>query len=384
MNSRERLVKALNHEEPDRIPIDLGGTDVTSICKGAYRDLMAYLGRNVAEPIRLVNVVEQLPELDDAFLDGFVRCDTRQIRENGPSNWQLEIVDDGDYWAFWNEWGIKLRMPKGHGHYFDIVARPLEEATLESLRHFVWPEATDPARWHGLRERAEHLYTTTEHALVVGCIFGGGVFEFPQYLRGIEGFLGDLAADVRFAEALMDRITDTLIAAYSCMLDQVGPFVQVVSVCDDLASQRGPMISPAMYRRLIKPRQAQLIHEIKRRTSAKVLYHICGAARTFLPDLIEIGVDILNPVQVSAEGMETQALKRDFGHDLVFWGGACDAHHTLPFGTPQEVRDEVKRHLEHLAPGGGFVFAPIHNIQDGVPPENIVAMLDTVHEFGRY
>ena len=383
MNRRERLVTALEHKEPDRVPIDLGGTDVSSICCGAYRDLLNWLGWE-SQPIEIVNLVEQLPALDDAFLDQVIQADTRQVRERGPSGWSLEIRDEGRYWSFTNEWGIILKKPKEGGHYFDLVGHPIKEPSLEALRSFPWPDPTDPARWHGLREEARRLYEQTDYALIVGCIFGGGVFEYPQYLRGMEEFFVDLIAHPVFAEALLERITEILIAAYECMLDQVGPYVQVVSVCDDLATQEGPFLSLDLYRRLVKPREARLIQAIKAKTNAKVLFHICGAARAFIPDLIEIGVDILNPVQVSAAGMDTRALKSEFGKDLVFWGGTCDTQWTLPFGSPEEVREETKRRIADLAPGGGFVFSPIHNIQDGVPPENIMALFETVHSFGVY
>ncbi len=384
MNSRERILAALQHREPDRVPIDLGGTDFTSICRGAYIDLMHYLGREPGE-IVLVNMVEQLPALDEAFLDEVIHADTRQVRERGSSKWTLQIEDEGDYLSYVNEWLIRLRMPKRGGHYFDLVEFPIREPSHEALEAFPWPDPSDPARWEGLEAEARRLYEDTPYALVVGCVFGGGVFEFPQYLRGMEAFLTDLLLHPEFADELMERVTEVLIEAYSCMLEKVGPYVQVVSVCDDLATQMGPMISPQLYRERIKPRQKRLVEAIKARTDAYVLYHGCGAARKFLPDLIEIGVDIFNPVQVSARGLEDTAdLKRTFGRDLVFWGGVCDTQYTLPFGTPEEVREETRRRLDDLMPGGGFVAAPIHNIQDGVPPENIMAMFETIHEYGVY
>lgn len=384
MNSRERLLTTLQHREPDRVPIDLGGTDVTSICKGAYIDLMRYLGRDPGE-IVLVNIVEQLPALDEAFLNEVIRADTRQVRERGGSKWTLHMQDEGDYLSYVNEWGIRLRMPKKRGHYFDLVEFPLKEPTREALEVFPWPDPSDPARWAGLEEEARRLYETTPYALVVGCVFGGGVFEFPQYLRGMEAFLIDLLIHPEFADGLMERITEILIEAYSRMLDKVGPYVQVVSVCDDLATQLGPMISPQLYRQRIKPHQRRLIEAIRAHSNAYVLYHGCGATREFLPDLIEIGVDIFNPVQVGARGLgDTADLKRTFGRDLAFWGGACDTQNVLPFGTPDRVREETRRRLDDLMPGGGFVAAPIHNIQDGVPPENIMAMYETIHEYGVY
>jgi len=384
VNSRERILTTLQHREPDRVPIDLGGTDVTSICRGAYEDLMGYLGRDTG-PIVIENIVEQLPVLDKTFLNKVVRADTRQIREHGCSTWEPRIEDNGRYWRLVNEWQIGMRMPKEGGHYFDLVEFPLKEPTCDALDAFSWPDPADPARWEGLAEHAQRLYEGTPYGLVVGCVFGGGVFEFPQYLRGMEAFLTDLLLHPKFADALMERIVEVLIDAYSHMLDEVGEYVQVVCICDDLATQMGPMISPDLYRKRIKPRQKRLIEAIKARTDACIMYHGCGATREFLPDLIDIGVDIFNPVQVGARGMgDTAELKRVFGADLTFWGGLCDTQRVLPFGTPEDVREETRRRLDDLMPDGGFVAAPIHNIQDGVPPENIMAMLETVHEYGMY
>jgi uroporphyrinogen decarboxylase len=384
MNSRERLLTALRHSEPDRVPIDLGGTDVTSICRGAYSDLMTYLGRDLEEP-EIVNMVEQLPKLDDSFLNEVIRCDTRQVRERGGSTWKLKIEDDGRYLNYVNEWQIGMRMLKEGGHYFDLVDFPLKEPTLKTLDSFSWPDPADPARWQGLDQESKWLFENTPFGLVVGCVFGGGVFEFPQYLRGMQSFLMDLVAEPLFADALMERITDILCEAYTLMMEKIGPYVQVVSVCDDLATQRGPMISPEIYRKRIKPLQKRLIDSIKAKTDAFIFYHGCGSNWEFLPDLIEIGVDIFNPVQVNARGMgDTKELKRVFGKELSFWGGVCDTQQVLPFGTPEQVCDETRRRLDDLMPGGGFIAAPIHNIQDGVPPENIIAMYKTIHEYGVY
>lgn len=384
MNSRERLLTTLGHREPDRVPIDIGGTDVTSICRGAYRDLMAFLGRDPGQD-EVVNMVEQLPRLSESFLDEVIKADTRQLRENAGSAFKPVFSEDDHYLNFVNEWGIGLRMPKESGHYYDLVSFPMKEPTVEALDAFDWPDASDPARWGGLDEQARLMYEGTPYGLVVGCVFGGGIFEFPQYLRGMGSFLLDLLAHPEFADDIMARITEVMIAAYSCMLDKVGPYIQVISVCDDLATQLGPMIGPDLYRKRIKPLEKRLIAAIKARTEARVLYHGCGATRAFLPDLIDIGVDIFNPVQVSAKGLgDTAELKRTYGRDLVFWGGVCDTQRVLPFGTPEEVREETRRRLDDLMPDGGFVAAPIHNIQDGVPPKNIMAMIETIHEFGVY
>jgi uroporphyrinogen decarboxylase len=181
----------------------------------------------------------------------------------------------------------------------------------------------------------------------------------------------------------METITDIYIESCDRYLDQVGPYIQVFTFWDDMAGQNGWLINPAMYRKMVKPKQKRLVEAIKKKTAAKLFYHSCGATRGLIPDLIEIGFDILNPVQVSAKDMDTKELKSEFGRDIVFWGGGVDTQHVLPFGKPQEVVDEVKRRIDDLAPGGGFVFAAVHNIQALVPPENIVAAFDTATEYGK-
>jgi uroporphyrinogen decarboxylase len=201
---------------------------------------------------------------------------------------------------------------------------------------------------------------------------------------GLEKFLMALVAEPKFADRLMEKITDIYIESCDAYLDQVGPYIQVFTYWDDVNTQTGWMIRPELYRRMIKPKQKRLVDGIKKKTRAKIFIHVCGAVGDLIPDLIDVGFDIVNPVQVSARGMDTQKLKREFGKDIVFWGGGVDTQHVLPFGSPVQVADEVKRRIDDLAPGGGFVFSAVHNIQAFVPPENIVATFDTALEFGGY
>jgi uroporphyrinogen decarboxylase len=201
---------------------------------------------------------------------------------------------------------------------------------------------------------------------------------------GLENFMMALISEPQFADRLMDQVTDIYIESCNNYLDKVGQYLNVFTFWDDLAGQDGWLIRPEIYRKMIKPKQRRLVEAIKKKTGAKLFYHSCGATRGLIPDLIELGFDILNPVQVSARGMDSRKLKQDFGRDIVFWGGGVDTQHVLPFGSPQEVADEVKRRIDDLAPGGGFVFAAVHNIQAYVPPENIVTMFDTALQYGRY
>lgn len=382
MTSRERLQKALNHEEPDRIPVDLGGSIVTSITKNAYANLRSLLGLKATEP-EIIDVVQQLPRVEQDLREE-LRIDTIPLTANAPSSWELKIEEEGDYLYFYDEWGSRLRMPKKGGFYFDWYEYPIKESTRDALKKFKWPDPDDPARYEGLKDRAKELYENTEYAIMGSALSGGGIFEQPERVRGAPEFLMDLVSNEKFADALMERFTNFYLREYSHFLDEVGDYIQVIVYWNDMSGQNAPLISPSLYRKLIKPKEKRLFSLIKKRTNAKIFYHCCGAAYEFIPDLIETGVDILNPVQVSAKGMDTQKLKKEFGKDIVFWGGGCDTQRVLPFGTVQEVREEVKRRINDLAPGGGFVFNTVHNIQDGIPPENIMAMFETIWEYGKY
>lgn len=382
MTPRQRLQKALNHEQPDRIPVDMGGSIVSSITKNAYTDLRSRLGLKATKP-EIIDVVQQLPRVEED-LRKELKIDTTPLSAGGSSSWQLKIEQEGDYLFFYDEWGSRLRMPARGGRYFDWWEYPLKESTMEALRKFKWPDPDDPARCAGLRDKARELYENTEYAIVGSALSGGGIFEQPERIRGTPEFLMDLVSSEKFADALMEGFTDFYMTEYSHFLDEVGDYIQVIVYWNDISGQNTPLISPELYRRLIKPKEKRLFSLIKSKTQARIFYHCCGAAYEFIPDFIEIGVDILNPVQVSAGGMDTQKLKKEFGKDIVFWGGGCDTQRVLPFGTVQEVQDEVKRRIDDLASGGGFVFNTVHNIQDGVPPENIMAMFETVWDYGVY
>ena len=382
MNSRERVMLALNHQEADRVPIDLGSTIISSIHKNAYLDLKPHLGMEVEE-LRMCDFVQQLPYVDEALLERF-EVDFRMVQLPAATAPDVTYFEEGDYFAFIDRWGSKLHMPKQNGLYFDWVEFPVKEPTMAALDAYQWPRPDPPETNAKLREQAKHLYENTEYALVGSAIIGGGIFEQPARTMGLENFLMALLTEPAFADRLMGQITDIYIESCNSYLDQVGEYLQVFTYWDDLNSQAGWMISPDIYKRLIKPKQQRLVEAIKSKTDAKLFFHGCGAVSELIPHLIDLGFDIVNPVQVSAAGMNTKRLKKEFGQDIVFWGGGVDSQQILPFGTPDQVRDEVKRRMDDLAPGGGFVFANIHNIQAFVPPENIVAAFETALEYGRY
>jgi len=382
MNSRERLIIALNHKEPDRIPFDLGGTIVTSIHKDAYANLKKFLGIKI-EDIKIFDYVQQLPYLDETLLKK-LDVDVRMAQTNYVNSDDQEIFSDEKYYYFYDRWGSKLQMPKNNGHYFDWAEFPINSIDLEDLKNYKWPELDNLESIVKVREKAEYLYNNTEYAIAGTAIFGGGIFEQPARIMGLERFLTSIAANEKFANAVMEKITDLYIENCTRYLDEVGKYIQVFIYWNDIATQTGSLISPETYRRLIKPKDKKLLSAIKEKTDAKIFYHSCGATKNFIPDFIDIGVDILNPVQISAKDMNTGELKREFGDDIVFWGGGCDTQHILPFGKPADVREEVKKRIDDLAAGGGFVFSAVHNIQGDVPPENILAMFEAFKEYRKY
>jgi uroporphyrinogen decarboxylase len=382
MNPRERVMLALNHKEPDRIAIDLGGSICSSIHKKPYLELKKYLGMEVEEII-MADYVQQLPYLDEGLLERF-GVDFRMVQLPAATAPDLEIFEEGDYWAFIDRWGSKLHMPKDGGLYFDWVEFPIKETSMTALDRYQWPRPDPPGYIDQLQAQAKYLYENTDFALVGSGLIGGGIFEQPARTMGLENFLLSLVTDPKFADRFMERITEIYIESCNTYLDQIGKYLQVFTYWDDVNSQDGWLISPDIYRKMIKPKQRRLVEAIKKKTDAKLYYHGCGAVFELIPELIEIGFDIINPVQVSAAGMETQVLKKTYGQDIVFWGGGIDTQKTLPFGTPEEVSEEVKRRIDDLAPEGGFVFAPVHNIQAYVPPENIVAAFETALEYGKY
>jgi len=378
MTPRERVKAALNHQEPDRVPLDLGQAVGDGITLTAYRNLLAHLGMS-DKAIQVKDKRGQTARVDEDILRRF-RIDFRGVGLGAPEHWKDRWLDER---TFEDEWGVVRTMPKD-SYYYDLVGSPLaEDGSLSALAAYRWPDPMDPGRFRGLRDRARHLHRETDYAVVVdlNCAF----FLRCCELRGWENFYVDIVANVPFAEALMDRFLEIRLAIAERALQEVGKDVDIVMVTsDDLGGTESPLISPALYRSLIKPRQQRTFDFFRARTGAKLYYHTDGAIYPLLPDFVDLGVDILNPVQVSADGMgDTQKLKREFGDKLTFWG-AIDTHHALPYGTPEVVREEVRRRIRDLGPRGGYVVCPVHNIQPEVPPANVVAMFESAHELGRY
>lgn len=378
MTPRERVIACLNHQEPDRVPIALGQATGDGITLVAYQNLLRHLGMDAGRA-QLREGWAQLGRVDEEVLRRF-RVDMRGIGLGAPDGGKDTWLDDN---TVQDEWGVVRRRPPG-GYYFDLCGSPLaEDNSLAAIERHRWPDPADPGRYRGLKEKARRLRRETNYAVVLdlNCSF----FLRCCELRGWENFYADLVADVAFAEALMDRYLAVRLAVAERALKEVGDDVDIIMVSsDDLGMTEGPLVSPALYRKLVKPRQKRTFDFFRAHTAAKLYYHTDGGVYPLLADLVEIGVEVLNPVEVHAAGMgDTAKLKREFGDKLTFWGG-IDTHHVLPSGTPEEVREEVRLRIRDLAPGGGYVVSPVHNFQPDVPPENIVAMYQAAEELGRY
>ncbi len=406
MTSRERILTALQHKEPDKIPVDLGAMMSTGIMGIAYNKLKRYLGIEGGRT-RIYDLGQQLAEPEIEVLE-IIGADVlpivtkRSLKTSESEKWKKSELPDGSpcevpEWfnpellpdgsrVLRDETGrITSRMPK-NGYYFDGVDHPLGNVSTlkeleKNLENLLYGPA-DEETLKDLHERVKHLYETTDYALMLNG--AGGIYEWAQGLRGWDKFMMDLAGNEEFAAGLLDKLVDAHIKRLEKILPAVEGYVQIVQTGDDLGMQDSPQLSPKSYREVVKPRHKRLYQYIKEHSNAYLFLHTCGSVYEFIPDFIEMGIDALNPVQVSAKDMDTKRLKREFGNDITFWGGGCDTQRVLPFGTPEEVEEEVKRRIGDLAPGGGFVFTQVHNIQSDVPPENIMAMYEAVKKYGRY
>jgi len=383
LTPRERVLAALEHREPDRVPIDLGGNQ-TGIHKDAYRALLDHLG--LEEPVEIMDPVQQLARPSEAVLQR-LRVDTRYVHAGAGEGFEGAITRAERGGRIWHdlvdEFGVRWSMPDDSPLYMDITHHPLAEATVDDLADYPWPRGDDPARFAGLRERALAVREGSPPYAVVSGI-SGVVYETCWYLRGLEQWFVDTVERPAFCEALLDKTLAFWLDWFRLFLAEAGDVVDVITIGDDIAGQGGPLFRPEFYRRVVKPRQKRLVEFIKARTDARVWYHTCGACKAFIPDLLDNGIDILNPVQISARDMDPADLKARFGQRLVFWGGAIDAQHVLPSAEADTVRAHVRRNLAAFMPGGGYVFNNVHNIQAGVPPENVLAMYDAACEFGFY
>lgn len=372
MTGRERYIEAVNHREPDRVPIDLGGWQ-SGMSFRTYEEVKKVLG--VDEPTKILELNQGLGVIDEVVLEKF-EIDTRYIFPAArPSDNPFEKQED----SYVDEWGLTWRRPES-SVYYDMTKFPLREInSLEELDKFPFPDPSNllskeelVTTYESLKGKKKAIFTSLS-----------GCFEQATYIRGMEQYYMDAYLDPDYFAAVMDKVLEVLLPRYTLFFDAVGEHLDLVEFWGDLGTQIGPMVSPELYKSVIMPKERQLVDLVKSKTNAKAALHTCGSSYAFIPDIIEAGYEIINPVQVTAVDMDPIRLKKEFGNDLTFWGG-IDTQQILPFGTPQQVSDEVKRIIDIMAPGGGFILAPVHNIQAFTPPENVIALFETAIEYGVY
>lgn len=367
MTHRERIIAALAHQEPDRIPLDVGTARFSGMILGAYDRLREHLG--FGDPGAIVDRMQQVVEVDERVL---VRLgvDARSVSQGAPDRNGDQDLNATDYR---DDWGVVRTKPEGC-LYYEIRRSPLAgEIDTGDIARYSWPDPTDPGRFRGLAEKARRLREETDYAVVYNARYN--LVHMTQYLRGFEDWYYDLGQNHGLFHALMEAVLENLLELNRRALAEVGPYIDVLAFGDDIGLQDRPVCSLASYRKLIRPYQERIVAQIRELTPAKILYHSCGSVYAYIPDFIDMGIDALNPVQVTAKHMAPERLKSEFGDRIAFWGG-IDNHRLLPQGTPEEVRAGVRRMFDIMGPGGGYVMAAVHNIQPDVPPENILALFD--------
>jgi uroporphyrinogen decarboxylase len=406
MDSRERVLTALDHREPDRVPVDLSGHRSSGIAAIAYARLRRFLGLKET-PIRVYDPVQQLAIVDEDVLELF-GVDTIELGR--------AFALDDDAWVDWTlpngtpcqmpawappergegEWVIRsksgrviARMPDG-ALYFEQAYYPFADpdgpqTISEAMDESMWTAIAGPPGplaecaegLKSLAAGAKRLRAKTDRAIIG--LFGGNLLEMGQFLYRNDNFFILLASEPKKAHKFLDQVVDIHLVKLERFLGAVGKHLDIINFGDDLGMQTGPQLSPKMYREFFKPRHKLMWNRAKELADVKVMLHCCGGIRELMPDLIDGGLDAVNPVQVSCRGMLARELKAEFGKDLVFWGGGCDTQSILPCDMPEGVKKHVQEQVKILSPGGGFVFQQVHNILANVPPENIVAMFEAVN-----
>ena len=375
LSHRERVLRALRHQEPDRVPLDLGSTRNSSIHVTAYQEMKAHFGVEAADSI--AHKYMQVVRVHEPVLKA-LDIDFRGVWAGSPDSApDIPVGEDG----YRDEYGVTRRKPPGL-MYYDLVESPLAgQISVHDIVNYPLPDPADPGWVRGVRDQLLHYRENTDYAVVLG--LPSMFVHATQFLRGFEDWFTDLAADRRLAAALFDRAVEHSTAVATELLKAGGDLADVVATSDDLGFQGGPMISPEMYRTLFKPRHKRYLDAVRENTDAPIHLHSCGSIYSLLDDFIEMGVDAIHPVQVAAKDMDSGMLGPEFGSRLGFWGGV-DSQQVLPYGSPGEVRAEVRRLISDLAPGGGYVLSAVHNIQNGVPLGNVLAMYEAGKEYGRY
>lgn len=382
MTPRERVLAAINHEEPDRVPVVIGVSNATGIKMKPYRGIKELIGVKAPD-----DYIYDWPELGTALIDEDtmrrLRSDVRGVLDLEPETvrqWNKERDPHSDYVDSWGSGQTEI----GPDDWYPNV-HPLPDATTPADldAYDDWPDMSDPTRVAHVREAASRLAKENQYAILATpwLLFP---FERAHAMQGMDVFLLNMIEHPDFARVLLQRIGDYCKQLMGYFLQELGDNVDIIKIGDDLGTQKSLMISPRMYRNFLKPVHADLIGFIKERTSAKVFFHSDGDVAPLIDDFIEIGVDILNPIQTNAGSMSDLAmLKKRFGNNIAFCGG-IDTDRVLPLGSVDDVRQEVKRVMQTLGPGGGYMVGAVHTVMNDVPPENVLAMVDAVEEFGHY
>ncbi|MFC2043545.1 uroporphyrinogen decarboxylase family protein [Chloroflexota bacterium] len=371
MKPRERVVAALSHINPDRVALDLGSTNVTSITKPAYQKLLAYLNIE-CNSINIIHRTSQVVSVHEEVLER-LGIDTRGIFPGYPESTPIFINGNAD--AYRDEWGL-IWMRSQDSISYSVANSPLSgEETLESVIHYPWPDPTDPVRIRGLHDRIGEIRKSGEYAIVLS--LPSDIIMKSTQLRGISDWALDITFNKKYLSSLLKQILEVQLATSQFLLKEVGDMVDVVFAFDDLGIQDRLLVSPATYDEFFEPILSAYYQGIRGWTAAKIVHHTDGAVVPILDSLIEMGVHAINPLQVSAKGMDNlEFLKAEYGGKLAFWGG-IDTQRTLPFGSHAEVRGAVLTTVKKLDNNGGYVLAAVHNIQEDVPPQNILTMFET-------
>ena len=412
MNSRERVLAAIAHKQPDQVPVDLGSTPSSGISAIAYSNLLKAIGRTDL-PVQIYDVVQQLAQPDMSIIDrfGVDVLDIGRAFNTEEKDWHETILANGDK-AFYpihfnpvkqadgsyhcyDEDGKRLLalMPQGATFFdqsyfpyingfpenYDTLDEEMGRVLWSRYVHSPWDHTQDPDFWKTLREKTLQLRASTDKALMIVC--GCNLFEWGTFLRRMDNFLMDLLCEPDQVARMLDQLLERHLATLAKVCDSVGDIVDIIRFGDDLGMTSGPFMYVDTYRSLFKPRHKQLCDYVKTHSQMHTFIHSCGSISSLMPDLIEAGIEIFNPVQTNARQMEPEFLKKEFGQDCTFWGGGVETVGTLNNGTPEQVREQVLERLEIMSAGGGFVFNTVHNILPDVPPQNILAMFDAVKEF---
>lgn len=411
MTPRERILTAINHREPDRVPIDLGATPSSGISVVAYRNLIKYLGKTHLKT-RVYDVIQEVvqPEMELIDYCGSDVLDIGRHFNTGEDYWQeVEVISgykalypkwfhtrllpDGSTVALSSEGEVIGRMPRG-ATFFDQTIFPYADGYPDDFNNLEtdmkrpiwgamgftpWDWAGEKDFWQLLREKTIDLRNRTDKALLLG--IGCNLFEWGSFMRRMDNFMIDLLLEPEKVHSFLDKLMESHMNTLAKTCEAIGDIVDIIKFGDDLGTTNGPFISNEMYREFFKPRHKMLCDYVKNNSSMHTMLHCCGGIYELIPELIESGFEILNPVQINALHMEPERLKNEFGRDITFWGGGCDTKSILNQATPQQVKDHVKHNLDIFMVNGGYVFNTVHNIMPDVPPENIVAMFEAVHQY---